>query len=70
MGRHSRNPSYGHRVRQIVSGYYELSWTVDRYYPNSRLRHPTTTSRQTDAAGARRFAKRHGLADPATPKAT
>lgn len=65
MGRHRSNGSYGHRIAKIGSGHYRLSWTVDRYYAGSQLRFPRTTWRDTDEAGARRFAKRWGVAVPA-----
>lgn len=55
--------SYGHRVVQIGPGHYRLFWTVDFKYPSSRLRHPRGFQRDTDAAGARRFARRWGLGD-------
>ena len=58
MGRYSANPSYGHRITRLCSDCYRLSWACDRYYSGSRLRHPTGTTRDTDRAGAERFAKR------------
>lgn len=54
--------SYAHRIRKIGNDHYRLSWTVDFKYPNSRLRHPRGFSRDTDAAGAKRFAKKWKLA--------
>lgn len=51
--------SYSHRIRLIVPGHFRLSWTVDFKYPSSRLRFPRTFTRDTDEAGAKRFAKRH-----------
>jgi hypothetical protein len=35
-----------------------MSWTVDFYYADSRLRYPRRFERDTDEAGARRFCKR------------
>lgn len=61
MGRFSGNNSHGFRVQDLGGGFYRLHWIVDRYYRRSRLRHPTSYSRDTDREGARRFAKRHGL---------
>lgn len=66
MGRYSSNGSYGHHIRRIAEGHFRLSWTVDRYYANSRLRHPRTATRDTDTAGAERFAKRWDIAMPET----
>jgi hypothetical protein len=57
--------SYSHRIRQIDIDHYRLSWVVDFKYPSSRLRFPRTFSRDTDEAGARRFAKRHECPMPA-----
>ena len=41
--------------------YYAISWTVDYYYPDSRLRFPRRISRITDEAGVRRFCGKHNL---------
>lgn len=64
MSRFRSNGSYGHRIRRLGPGWFLLSWAVDRYYAGSRLRFPRTTSRDTDFAGAKRFAKKWGLAEP------
>ncbi|MGN6146288.1 MAG: hypothetical protein ACTHOP_22165 [Mesorhizobium sp.] len=56
MGRYSKSSAYGHRVHDMGWGLFRISWIVDRYYPNSRLRHPVTYSRDTDRNGAIRFA--------------
>lgn len=53
--------AYGHDVRQIAHDHYRMSWTIDRKYEGSRLRYPTTFSRDTDERGAKRFAKRWKL---------
>ena len=66
MGRYSSNGSYGHHIQRIDYGCYRLSWTVDRYYSDSRLRHPRRTTRDTDTAGAERVATRWGVALPAS----
>lgn len=58
MGRHRAQRSYGHRCKRLGADWYRLSWTVDRYYVDSRLRHPRTFQRDTDEAGAVRFCKR------------
>ena len=63
MSRHRSAPAYGHSVRRYSFG-YRMQWTVDFYYAGSRMRYPRTFTRDTDAAGAKRFAKKHGLADP------
>lgn len=55
---------YGHRVRKVAYDHYRVSWTVDFYYPDSRLRHPRSFSRDTDAKGAERFAKKWKLGWP------
>lgn len=64
MGRHSPSKSTGHRIRRFAPDHYRLFWVVDRYFTESRLRHPTLYTRDTDEAGAVRFAKRHGLPSP------
>lgn len=57
--------SYGHRIQAFAEyGFYRLFWTIDFKYPNSRLRWPRTFSRDTDLAGAKRFAKRWNLKGP------
>ena len=55
--------SYGHHAvyREDFGGYYVLSWVVDRKYPDSRLRFPEVRRRDTDRAGALRFAERWGV---------
>jgi hypothetical protein len=53
--------SYGHDVRMIAGDHFRLSWTVDHKYPSSRQRFPRSHSRDTDEAGAERFAKRWGI---------
>ena len=59
MGRFSSSGSRGHAISG-GNGEYRLHWSVDRYYPSSRLRHPRSCHRYTDYAGAVRFAKKHG----------
>lgn len=61
MGRYTKSESRGHKVQDLGHGCYRLSWVVDRYYPNSRLRHPTVTTRDTDREGMERFVKRWKL---------
>lgn len=58
--------AYGHDVRKIAHDHYRLSWTIDRKYANSRLRFPTSFQRDTDEAGAKRFAKKWELSLPST----
>ena len=70
MGRHSPSRAYGHSVRQIGYDFYRIAWVVDRYYPTSRGRHPTRTTRNTDKAGAIRFCKKHGLPTPTAQEET
>lgn len=57
--------AYGHRIRRIAHDHYRLSWTVDRKYVGSRLRFPTGYSRDTDEAGAIRFARKWDVRMPA-----
>jgi hypothetical protein len=64
MSRYHSNGSYGHTIRRCGYDHYRLHWTVDRYYPDSRLRFPRGCSRDTDYDGAVRFAKRWGLNAP------
>ena len=66
MSRHRASGSYGHRIEVLsfIHGEFRLWWTVDRYYPDSRLRFPRNQSRDADEKGARRFAKRWGILFP------
>ena len=64
MGRFTGSNAHGHRLRKIGPDHWRLFWTVDRYYRTSNLRHPVGYRRDTDDAGARRFAAKHGIADP------
>lgn len=64
MSRWNSSGSKGHHIQRIGWGCYRLFWTVDRYTKNSRLRFPTQYSRDTDVAGAIRYAKRWGCALP------
>lgn len=65
MGRFSPSSSYNHHIRSAGGGDYWISWTIDRYYAGSRLRHPRVFERFTDEAGAKRFAKKWGAEMPA-----
>lgn len=63
MGRYSPGRSYRHRIRKTPWG-YEISWQVDYYCRGNRVRwhrFPRLFKRDTDLAGARRFAKKWGL---------
>jgi hypothetical protein len=64
MSRHRSSGSRGHHIERLCPGCYRLSWTVDRYYATSRLRFPTRYSRDTDEAGAVRFAKKWNVPLP------
>lgn len=65
LSRYRSRSAYGHSIKRLPMGYgYRLHWTVDRYYPSSMLRHPIGYSRDTDEAGALRFAKKHGVEMP------
>lgn len=61
MGRFSKSKSYGHSAVEFGAGVFQIGWTVDRYYKNSRLRHPIGFRVSTDKEGAERFAKRWGI---------
>jgi hypothetical protein len=67
MSRHRPAGSYRHGVQRFGNDHYRIYWTVDRYYPTSRLRHPRLFQRDTDEAGAQRFAKRWGVEFPPNP---
>jgi hypothetical protein len=56
--------AYGQKIQYLEFDRYRLHWTVDRHYAGSRLRFPTTISRDTDESGARRFAKKWGVQVP------
>ncbi len=61
------NATYGHSLRKIGRGQYRMSWTSDRKVGGSRLRYPTTSTRDTDLEGAIRFTKKWGLSSPQEP---
>jgi hypothetical protein len=58
MSRYRSSGSDNHQVRRLGRDRYRLFWTVDRYYPGDRLRHPIQYSRDSDRAGASRFVRR------------
>ena len=60
----SGSGSYGHRCFYLGHGEYELVWTVDRHYPEDRLRYPRRARRLTDRRGADRFCKRWRITMP------
>lgn len=64
MSRHHSSGSKGHWIARVGFDHYRLSWIVDRYYEGSRLRFPTAYRRDTDKAGAERFARRWGVTMP------
>jgi len=64
MSRDRSSSAYGFGLRRIGPDHWRMSWAVDFHYEGSRLRHPRVFTRDTDDAGARRFAKRHGLTMP------
>jgi hypothetical protein len=65
MSRFNSSGSKGHRIVRLSADLFRIYWSVDRYYPGSRLRHPTGYSRDTDLAGAKRFAKKWSVPMPA-----
>jgi hypothetical protein len=67
MSRHRTAKSVGHRVKLVGPDHYRLSWVVDFYYPSSTLRYPRMFHRDTDYAGAVRFAKRWRIDAPPSP---
>lgn len=56
--------AYSHNWRKIGFDHYRLSWTFDVKLQGSRLRWPRTMTRDTDEAGAIRFAKKWDLEAP------
>lgn len=54
--------AYGHHIAPLGGDTYRISWTIDTKH--GRIRFPHLHSRTTDLAGARRFARRHGLTPP------
>lgn len=52
--------SHNHGVKKIGPDHYRLSWEVDRRSKSVRYRLPTRHTRDTDEAGAKRFAKKWG----------
>jgi hypothetical protein len=52
---------YGHNIAPMP-GFYRLSWKYD--VKHGRIRYPRIMSRDTDRAGAERFAKKWGLRVP------
>lgn len=56
--------SYGHRITRVMGDCYRLSWSFDVKLKGSRLRWPRTMTRDTDEAGALRFAKKWNIAMP------
>lgn len=64
MSRHNPGGGYGHRIQRIAADHYRLSWSFDTYRADSRLRWPRTITRDTDLAGAERFAIKHGCSLP------
>lgn len=57
---------YGHYCKyRPYYDWYEIGWTWDKHYPDSRLRYPRTMVRSTDEKGAKKFCKKWGLEFPA-----
>ena len=67
MSRHRPSGSYGHYIRRIESDWFRIGWRVDRYYSDSRLRHPIMFNREVDEAGAKRFSARWKIPLPKEP---
>jgi hypothetical protein len=61
---------YGHAWKKVGDHEYRLFWTVDVMTPGSRVRDPSPRARNTDYAGALRFAKKWNLKLPPAPAGT
>lgn len=68
MSRYRPAPAYDFAIRPFFGGDFEISWTYDRYYTGSRLRHPQSRSRITNRKGAERFCRKHDLEMPGVEK--
>ena len=64
MSRYGHQQSYGHHCQYVGWDAWSISWTVDRYMKNSRLRWPNTYTRVTDSEGAKQFCKKWGIEFP------
>lgn len=64
MSRYRSSGSCNHSVKRMGRDWYRMGWTVDFYYPDSRLRFPRRFNRDTDFAGAMRFAIKWDLPMP------
>jgi hypothetical protein len=60
--------AYGFAIKKVegAADCYVIFWTFDRKYSGSRLRFPQHRHRETDYVGAKRFAKKHDLAEPSS----
>jgi Uri superfamily endonuclease len=61
MSRFGAGKATSPHLKRMGPDHWRMSWTVDYYYKNSMLRWPRRFSRDTDDAGAKRFAKKHGI---------
>jgi len=68
MGRFSGGGSYDHSIKRMSWGDFRIYWTVDFYYSGSRMRFPRVFYRDTNKAGAKRFAKKWGCNSPEDPR--
>lgn len=64
MSRFNSSGSNDHHIKQLEPDWFRISWTVDRYSAGSRIRNPSGQSRDTDEAGAKRFAKKWDISMP------
>jgi hypothetical protein len=64
LSRFNSSGSKQHSIQYLGTDLYRLYWVMDRYVKNSRLRFPTTYTRDTDLRGAQRFAKKWALLVP------
>ncbi len=62
MTTRTRQGSYGHSIQRMGGGLYRIAWSFDM--DCGRHRSPIRHERITDAAGAKRFAKKWDLEMP------
>lgn len=53
---------YGHRIQYLGADFYRLTWIYD--VKHGRIRFPRVMTRDTDLAGALRFAKKWDVRMP------
>ena len=63
----SVNEKKTYRIQRFGPDEFVISWAFDQCYRNSRQRFSNGSRRDTDRAGAERFAKKWGIQMPADP---